>query len=101
VIFDWVKVRHLEDILTVLAFVHEQNIIHRDIKPANLMRRNEDAEIILIDFGAVKHCMMHSGLKTLRINSLVATSQSTISSAYRTLERIDFTSWRCSYPAGM
>jgi serine/threonine protein kinase len=31
----------LEDILTVLAVVHERNIIHRDIKPANLMRRHK------------------------------------------------------------
>ncbi len=29
----------LEQILPVLKFIHEQNIIHRDIKPANLMRR--------------------------------------------------------------
>ncbi len=48
----------LEDILTILAFVHEQNIIHRDIKPANLMRRNDDGEIVLIDFGAVKQTMV-------------------------------------------
>jgi formylglycine-generating enzyme required for sulfatase activity len=47
----------LQDILTILTFVHEQNIIHRDIKPANLMRRNDSDEIILIDFGAVKQTM--------------------------------------------
>ncbi len=29
----------LKQILPVLQFIHEQNIIHRDIKPANLMRR--------------------------------------------------------------
>jgi eukaryotic-like serine/threonine-protein kinase len=61
----------LEDVLQVLAFVHEQNVIHRDIKPANLIRRGSDSrrnsyaasasscanasgEIVLIDFGAVK-----------------------------------------------
>lgn len=47
----------LEDILAVLAVVHEKNIIHRDIKPANLMRRQEDGKIVLIDFGAVKEIM--------------------------------------------
>ncbi len=47
----------LEDILAVLATVHERNIIHRDIKPANLMRRQSDGKIILIDFGAVKEIM--------------------------------------------
>jgi serine/threonine protein kinase len=46
--------RLLHDILQVLAFVHQQNVIHRDIKPANLIRRHKDGKIILIDFGAVK-----------------------------------------------
>ncbi|MEK0182054.1 MAG: serine/threonine protein kinase [Oscillatoriales cyanobacterium] len=44
----------LYDILDVLRYVHQQNIIHRDIKPSNLMRRDADGRIILIDFGAVK-----------------------------------------------
>ncbi|MEJ1936832.1 serine/threonine-protein kinase, partial [Nostoc sp. NIES-2111] len=44
----------LQEILEVLAIVHQQNIIHRDIKPKNLMRRKEDGKIVLIDFGAVK-----------------------------------------------
>lgn len=44
----------LQDILHVLTFVHEQDVIHRDIKPANLIRRGQDGKIILIDFGAVK-----------------------------------------------
>lgn len=44
----------LQDILQVLAFVHEQQVIHRDIKPPNLIRRQGDGKIVLIDFGAVK-----------------------------------------------
>ena len=44
----------LQDILQVLAFVHEQEVIHRDIKPSNLIRRARDRKIVLIDFGAVK-----------------------------------------------
>lgn len=44
----------LIEILEVLAYVHQQDIIHRDIKPANLMRRKTDGKICLIDFGAVK-----------------------------------------------
>lgn len=43
----------LKEILEVLAFVHQQNVIHRDIKPQNIMRR-KDGKIVLIDFGAVK-----------------------------------------------
>jgi serine/threonine protein kinase len=44
----------LYDILEVLQFVHQHNIVHRDIKPSNLMRRDADGKIVLIDFGAVK-----------------------------------------------
>jgi tetratricopeptide (TPR) repeat protein len=44
----------LQDILTVLEFVHQQQVIHRDIKPSNLIRRRLDGKVILIDFGAVK-----------------------------------------------
>ncbi|MGK7874842.1 MAG: AAA-like domain-containing protein [Xenococcaceae cyanobacterium] len=44
----------LQDILSILAFVHQHNVIHRDIKPANLIRRSKDGKIVLIDFGALK-----------------------------------------------
>ncbi|MCL1472359.1 serine/threonine-protein kinase [Argonema antarcticum] len=44
----------LQDILEVLTFVHQQNVIHRDIKPSNLIRRRSDGKFVLIDFGAVK-----------------------------------------------
>ena len=44
----------LQDLLQVLAFVHQQQVIHRDIKPPNLIRRRCDRKIVLIDFGAVK-----------------------------------------------
>jgi len=46
----------LQDCLPLLDFIHSQSppIIHRDIKPANLIRRSEDGNIVLVDFGAVK-----------------------------------------------
>jgi serine/threonine protein kinase len=44
----------LLDILPILEFVHQQNVIHRDLKPANLIRRHQDGKLVLIDFGAVK-----------------------------------------------
>ncbi|QIZ71161.1 serine/threonine-protein kinase [Oxynema aestuarii] len=59
----------LEDILTVLKFVHGQSAIHRDIKPANIIRRktksflNEFEEkdlakrrdrLVLVGFGSSK-----------------------------------------------
>jgi len=47
-------IKLLQEILTVLEFVHQQRVIHRDIKPSNLIRRTSDGKIVLIDFGAVK-----------------------------------------------
>ncbi|MBD2593763.1 tetratricopeptide repeat protein [Nostoc spongiaeforme FACHB-130] len=44
----------LQEILEILEFVHQQNVIHRDINPHNLLRRDSDSRLILIDFGAVK-----------------------------------------------
>ncbi|NEN91548.1 MAG: protein kinase, partial [Okeania sp. SIO3H1] len=47
-------VEFLAEILELLIFVHENNVIHRDIKPGNIMRRKSDGKLVLIDFGAVK-----------------------------------------------
>ncbi|MDJ0718925.1 MAG: NACHT domain-containing protein [Prochloraceae cyanobacterium] len=47
-------VKLLQEILEVLAFVHQHNVIHRDIKPPNIIRRSRDRKLVLIDFGAVK-----------------------------------------------
>ncbi|MBD2409905.1 protein kinase [Nostoc calcicola FACHB-389] len=44
----------LQEILTILEFVHQQNVIHRDVNPRNILRRAADGKLILIDFGAVK-----------------------------------------------
>ncbi|MGK7900242.1 MAG: AAA-like domain-containing protein [Hormoscilla sp.] len=43
----------LAEVLEILAFVHQNNVIHRDIKPANIMR-SQSGGLVLIDFGAVK-----------------------------------------------
>lgn len=44
----------LEDLLPVVQFIHDRQIIHRDIKPANLIQRQDDRRIVLVDFGASK-----------------------------------------------
>ena len=40
--------------MSVLKFVHENNVIHRDIKPENIIRRRKDGKLVLVDFGAAK-----------------------------------------------
>ncbi|GAB4533304.1 MAG: hypothetical protein Tsb0014_18570 [Pleurocapsa sp.] len=47
-------IKLLDEVLGILEFVHQRNIIHRDIKPSNIMRRDKDGKLFLIDFGTVK-----------------------------------------------
>ncbi|MGB3694827.1 MAG: protein kinase [Spirulinaceae cyanobacterium] len=66
----------LIDILTPLAFVHQNQIVHRDIKPPNLIRRKQDSKIVLIDFGAVKELSATQVLNTqgqTRIGTIIGT----------------------------
>jgi Ca-activated chloride channel homolog len=49
------KVRQLlEDLLPVLEFIHQHQLIHRDIKPQNIIYRSLDHHPVLVDFGAAK-----------------------------------------------
>jgi serine/threonine protein kinase, bacterial len=55
-LFNELKIRDfLVEILPVIHYIHEQQVIHRDIKPANILRREQDGKLVLIDFGAVKN----------------------------------------------
>lgn len=52
----------LQQMLTVLMYVHDEGVIHRDIKPANIIRRKRDNKLVLIDFGAVKELAQPGGI---------------------------------------
>jgi serine/threonine protein kinase len=44
----------LTDLLPVLQYIHEHQVIHRDIKPANIIRQSIDQKLFLVDLGAAK-----------------------------------------------
>ncbi|MCW6036158.1 GUN4 domain-containing protein [Spirulina subsalsa FACHB-351] len=46
--------RLLRDLLPVLQYIHERNVIHRDLKPENIMWRKSDRRFVLIDFGVAR-----------------------------------------------
>ncbi|MBW4632933.1 MAG: serine/threonine protein kinase [Iphinoe sp. HA4291-MV1] len=55
----------LQELLPVLQFVHDHQVIHRDIKPANIIRRKSECplgalrdrhrQLVLVDFGAAMY----------------------------------------------
>ncbi|TVQ59877.1 MAG: serine/threonine protein kinase, partial [Spirulina sp. DLM2.Bin59] len=47
----------LTELLPVLDFIHQRQIVHRDIKPDNIILRAKGGQPVLIDFGAVKETM--------------------------------------------
>jgi serine/threonine protein kinase len=44
----------LLDLLPILKFIHDRQVIHRDIKPENIIRHKSDGRLSLIDFGSSK-----------------------------------------------
>lgn len=53
--------RFLREILPILQYIHDRQVIHRDIKPQNIIRCQDDGRLVLIDFGAVKELIAQAG----------------------------------------
>ncbi|MEM7553714.1 MAG: Ycf66 family protein [Cyanobacteria bacterium P01_A01_bin.84] len=62
----------LEDVLSILEFVHSYGVIHRDIKPDNLIRRDSDGKLVLIDFGAVKQIRTQIAESEAEVSATIA-----------------------------
>ncbi len=54
----------LLDVLPILDFIHQNQVIHRDIKPANIIRRQQDRKLVVVDFGAAKQASLTAMQKT-------------------------------------
>jgi serine/threonine protein kinase len=55
---------YMYQILSVVAYCHSKGIVHRDLKPANIMlsRKNNKADLKIIDFGASRLISRKDGL---------------------------------------
>jgi WD40 repeat protein len=54
----------LLDLLPVLQYIHDRNVVHRDIKPENILRQKSDGKYVLIDFGVAKQLSSNVLVKT-------------------------------------
>ncbi len=59
----------LTELLPVLQFIHDNNVIHRDIKPENILR-SKNGKLFLIDFGVSKET---SGSILTRVGTITGT----------------------------
>ena len=82
-ILEWLK-----DLLRVLAYLHQQNIVHRDISPDNVMLARGKKLPILIDFGAVKQAASHLNLAHTPADGLIQASVSVGKSGYAPYEQL-------------
>ncbi|BAQ65329.1 serine/threonine-protein kinase [Geminocystis sp. NIES-3709] len=47
-------IRYIYQVGSALSYIHQRGILHRDVKPANIMRRSQNNEAVLIDFGLAR-----------------------------------------------
>lgn len=84
----------LQELLPVLQYLHDRQIVHRDIKPANIIRRRftsgkerKRGELVLVDFGAAKHL---NDTSTIDTRTLIGSAEYAAPEQIR--GRADFTS---------
>jgi WD40 repeat protein len=57
-VFSLAQIRELLlAMLPILEYIHKLGFIHRDIKPENIIRRADNRQLYLVDFGAAKIAM--------------------------------------------
>jgi len=70
--FSEIRIRQLLlNLLPVLQFIHDHQVIHRDIKPENIIRRAGDRQLYLVDFGAAK---LATGTALLQTGTMIGSA---------------------------
>lgn len=61
----------LLDLLPLLRFIHQGQVIHRDIKPENIIRK-PGGQLVLVDFGAAKYA---AGLTLTKTGTVIGSAE--------------------------
>ncbi len=57
-------IRVMTEVLDVMQFVHENEVVHRDLKPSNIMIR-DNGDVCLLDFGIAKDMSSNASNDTM------------------------------------
>ncbi|MBD2543189.1 serine/threonine-protein kinase [Planktothricoides raciborskii] len=54
VLAESIALKYIQQIGEALTFVHGEGILHRDVKPENIIKRKNQDQVVLIDFGIAR-----------------------------------------------
>ncbi|MBF2028231.1 MAG: protein kinase [Oscillatoriales cyanobacterium C42_A2020_001] len=77
-------VQFVQNVLEPLAIVHRYGSMHGNLQPQSLLRRNQDGQLVLIDF----HNLLHVQLMLIAAQGLVLPSLEGAQKGYQPLEQL-------------
>ena len=76
----------LNDILSILEYIHSMGVIHRNISPNHLILRSQDNRAVLIDFGCIKEI---ENKAQLELNGALPSILRAIDTSYAPPEQVE------------